>query len=155
MANRYSHAYRVALVREGKISNRTAITSTQTARQFVGEYFAERDDAREVFVVFMLDTKHKVIGATVVTTGTLDASLVHPREVFQPAILANSSAILIAHNHPSGDPKPSREDLQVTDRITDAGNLLGITVLDHIVVGDVFREDWSIYSDVVSIREDR
>lgn len=136
MANKYSHTYRVALVRESSMQGRPAITSTQEAQRVVRDWFANRDDAREVFAVFLLDTKHKLIGATVVTQGTLDASLVHPREVFAPAIIANASAVILAHNHPSGDPDPSREDHQVTDRLTDAGKLLGINVLDHIVHGD-------------------
>ncbi|TWT91625.1 hypothetical protein Pla100_50160 [Neorhodopirellula pilleata] len=72
----------------------------------------------------------------VCTVGTLDASLVHPREVFKAAILAGASAVLLMHNHPSGDPTPSREDRAVTDRLEQVGKIIGINVLDHIVVGD-------------------
>jgi DNA repair protein RadC len=66
----------------------------------------------------------------------LDASLVHPREVFKPAIIEGSAAVLLSHNHPSGNPEPSREDIQVTDRLTEAGRIIGISVLDHIIHGD-------------------
>lgn len=91
---------------------------------------------RENFVVLLLDTKNKVIGINTVSIGTLNSSLVHPREVFKPAILASAAALILAHNHPSGDPKPSREDIEVTKRLIEAGGLLGIQVLDHIIVGD-------------------
>jgi DNA repair protein RadC len=79
-----------------------------------------------------------------VTVGTLDASLVHPREVFKPAFIEGSAAILLSHNHPSGNPEPSREDILVTDRLTEAGKLLGINVLDHIIHGDGTGEVRSI-----------
>ncbi|GAB5405218.1 MAG: hypothetical protein Aurels2KO_34490 [Aureliella sp.] len=81
-----------------------------------------------------LDTKHRMIGSHQITVGTLDASLVHPREVFRTAIRDSSSSVLLAHNHPSGDPTPSREDINVTARLTEAGKLIGIAVLDHIVL---------------------
>ena len=79
-----------------------------------------------------------------VTVGTLDASLVHPREVFKPAILEGSSAIVLSHNHPSGDVTPSKEDHAVTEQLTEAGKLLGITVLDHVIFGDGTGETLSI-----------
>jgi DNA repair protein RadC len=95
------------------------------------------DDATaEKFVVISLDTQHRPIGFRVVTEGTLDASIVHPREVFQFAVLTNASAILLCHNHPSGDLTPSREDIAVTKRLKDAGEMMGIRVLDHIIVGN-------------------
>jgi DNA repair protein RadC len=96
--------------------------------------------------VACLDTKHLVQCVVKVTVGTLDASLVHPREVFKPAIIEGSSAVLLSHIHPSGNPQPSREDIQVTARLTEAGKLIGITVLDHIIHGDGTGE-------VVSLRE--
>jgi len=95
-----------------------------------------QSEAVEVFAVLLLSTKHDVIGYHEVSRGTLDASLVHPREVFKAAILANASAIVLAHNHPSGNPAPSPEDHQVTRRLAQAGHLLGIHVLDHVVIGD-------------------
>jgi DNA repair protein RadC len=91
------------------------------------------DDAREHFLALYLDGRHQALGYRVVSIGTATASLVHPREVFQPAVLLGACAIVIGHNHPSGDPTPSREDLDVTQRLFDAGKLLGITLIDHVV----------------------
>ncbi len=89
---------------------------------------------QEEFHILCLNTKHEVISSYRVTVGSLDASLVHPREVFRPAIKDAAAAVLLVHNHPSGDPTPSREDLAVTRRLEQAGETLGIRVLDHIVV---------------------
>ena len=91
---------------------------------------------REQFLVACLDAKHAIIGVNIVSLGSLTLSLVHPREVFKPAILLNSAAIICAHNHPSGDPAPSSEDRVLTIRLRQAGDLLGITILDHIILGD-------------------
>jgi DNA repair protein RadC len=90
----------------------------------------------EVFGVLCLTTRHRIIGYHEVSRGALDATIVHPREVFRAAILANAAAIILAHNHPSGDPTPSNDDRDLTRRLVEAGNLLGIPVLDHIVIGD-------------------
>ncbi|MCC7241552.1 MAG: JAB domain-containing protein [Acidobacteria bacterium] len=95
-----------------------------------------REEAVEVFVMLCLSTKHRVLGYYEVSRGTLDATLVHPRDVFKVALLANAAAIVVAHNHPSGDPSPTADDLSVTRRLVGAGELLGIQFLDHIVVGD-------------------
>jgi DNA repair protein RadC len=94
------------------------------------------DEPAEVFGILCLTTKHRVIAYHEVSRGQLDASIVHPREVFKAAILANAAAIVMAHNHPSGDPTPSSDDFQLTRRLIDAGLILGIPVLDHIVIGD-------------------
>ena len=91
---------------------------------------------REQFLVACLDAKHAIIGVNVVSIGSLTLSIVHPREVFKPAILLNSAAIICAHNHPSGDPAPSAEDRVLTTRLREAGDLIGITILDHIILGD-------------------
>ena len=90
----------------------------------------------EVFAILCLSTKHRVIAYHEVSRGTLDATLVHPREVFKAAILANAAALVIAHVHPSGDPTPSQDDIELTRRLAAAGTLLGIEVLDHIIVGE-------------------
>jgi len=92
------------------------------------------DALQEEFHIVTLDTQHGPIASHRITVGTLDASLVHPREVFRAAIRDSASAILLVHNHPSGDPTPSREDIAVTDRLNKVGELVGIRVLDHIVV---------------------
>jgi len=91
---------------------------------------------REQFVVCGLDGKHRVIGLNVVSVGTLTLSLVHPREVFKALILMNAAAWLCAHNHPSNDVTPSQEDRALTTRLREAGELLGITLLDHLILGE-------------------
>ena len=95
-----------------------------------------QDEPAEVFGILCLTTKHRVIGYHEVSRGQLDATLVHPREVFKASLLANAAAIVVAHNHPSGDPTPNADDQVFTRRLVSAGVLLGILVLDHIIVGD-------------------
>lgn len=90
----------------------------------------------ERFVVIPVNAKNNILDVCIVSEGTLTASLVHAREIFKPAIRRSAHAVILAHNHPSGDPTPSREDKEVTQRLIGAGKLLGIEVLDHIVVGD-------------------
>ncbi|MCA8981848.1 MAG: DNA repair protein RadC [Planctomycetes bacterium] len=91
---------------------------------------------REEFHVLLLDGKHRLRRVSRVSEGTLTSSLVHPREVFRDAVRAAAAAVLVVHNHPSGDPEPSREDLEVTERLVRAGRLLGIPLLDHLVVAE-------------------
>ena len=91
---------------------------------------------REHFALVLLDAKNRVIGINTVSVGDLCSSLAHPREVFKPAILANAASVLLFHNHPSGSPEPSPEDVQVTRRLSEVGTLLGIDVLDHVILGD-------------------
>ena len=95
-----------------------------------------QDEASEVFAILCLSTKHRVLAYHEVSRGCLDSTLVHPREVFKAALLANAAAIVLAHNHPSGDPTPSPDDMTLTRRLVDAGRLIGVDVLDHIVIGD-------------------
>jgi DNA repair protein RadC len=94
------------------------------------------NDAREHFVTVMLDGRHRPIGYQRVSIGTATAALVHPREVFQTAVGLGAVALIVAHNHPSGDPSPSREDREVVERLVRAGTLLGIPLLDSVVVAD-------------------
>ncbi len=93
-----------------------------------------RDHKKEHFVVFFLDARNQEIKRETISVGTLNANLVHPREVFEPAIQHSAAQIIIAHNHPSGDPEPSTEDIAITKRLVEAGNILGIEVIDHVVV---------------------
>jgi DNA repair protein RadC len=95
-----------------------------------------RDLRQEVFLVVLLDGRNRKIAEVRVSVGSLSASIVHPREVFLPAVRISAAAILLAHNHPSGDPRPSEEDREVTWRLAEAGDLLGIRVLDHVIVGE-------------------
>ena len=112
------------------------LNSSKAAIKYCKQQFANliSDARQEYFNVVTLDTKNKPIGQHYVTKGTLDASLVHPREVFRPAIRDAASSVILVHNHPSGDPSPSREDLQVTDRLEEVGKTIGIDVLDHIII---------------------
>lgn len=95
-----------------------------------------RDLRQEEFHVLLLDTRHRVRREVLVTRGTLDCSLIHPREVFRLAVLEGAAGVILVHNHPSGDPTPSPEDRAVTRQLADAGRAVGIPVLDHVVIGD-------------------
>lgn len=101
-----------------------------------------RDADRERFLALLLDGRHRVMREVAVSEGTLTASLVHPREVFRPALREGAAALVLVHNHPSGDPTPSAEDREVTDRLARAGELLGVRVLDHVIVAE--RGYWSL-----------
>ncbi|MEY4673166.1 MAG: hypothetical protein RL148_950 [Planctomycetota bacterium] len=94
-----------------------------------------RGSRKESFFALLLDNRHRVLSLRVVSTGSLESAPVHPREVFSPAIREGAAALVVAHNHPSGDPMPSAEDRRVTERLRQAGELVGIAVLDHVVVG--------------------
>ena len=89
-----------------------------------------------MFVVACVNTKNEIANLTVAHIGSLNSSIVHPREVFKTAILSNAASIICAHNHPSGNPEPSKEDVDVTKRLIEAGKILGIDLLDHLVIGD-------------------
>jgi DNA repair protein RadC len=89
---------------------------------------------REHFLVVLLNARHEVASVETISIGSLNASIVHPREVFKPAVLASAASIVLVHNHPSGDPEPSEEDLTITKRLVEVGDLLGIGVLDHVIV---------------------
>jgi DNA repair protein RadC len=108
------------------------------ASQEVAEYFHPRlrDIKKEEFRCVLLDTKNRVIREETVSTGSLTASLVHPRETFKTAVRESAAAVIFVHNHPSGDTRPSQEDILLTRRLVQAGDVLGIKVLDHVIVGD-------------------
>ncbi|MDO8609931.1 MAG: JAB domain-containing protein, partial [bacterium] len=93
-----------------------------------------RKSKKEHFIVYYLDVRNQVIKKEIISIGTLNASLVHPREVFEPAILNTAAQIIICHNHPSDDPTPSEEDMILTKRLIQAGEILGIEIIDHVVV---------------------
>lgn len=106
--------------------------------QQVFAYFHEklRDQKKEKFYCVLLDCKHRVIREELVSVGSLNLSIVHPREVFAPAIRESAESILLIHNHPSGNPTPSQEDIQITQRLLEVGRLVGIEILDHIIIGN-------------------
>lgn len=91
-------------------------------------------EQREHFLVLLLNARHEVLAKVTVSIGSLNASIVHPREVFKPAVLASAASLVLIHNHPSGDPEPSEEDISITKRLVQVGDLLGIGVLDHVIV---------------------
>ena len=93
-----------------------------------------RNHKKEHFVIFFLDSRNQEIHREVISVGTLNANLIHPREVFEPAIRYFAAQIIVAHNHPSGNPEASKEDIEITKRLRTAGNILGIELLDHVIV---------------------
>jgi DNA repair protein RadC len=124
---------RRTLTRAGR--RRVQVTGPRTVAELLLPIYGNRPV--EQFGVVLLDTKHRVMRTTVVTVGTLDASIVHPREIFREATAAGAAAIVVFHNHPSGDPDPSTEDIALTRRLTAAGVLMGIEVLDHVILANV------------------
>ena len=122
----------VQLVREVP-QDRPPCESPDDVCQLVKQELAKAD--RERCLSLMLDARNRVIGIEEVSVGSLNANILHPREIFKSAILANAAAIILAHNHPSGSMDPSDEDLTITKRIQEAGKILGIDVVDHVIVG--------------------
>lgn len=133
----YVPVYRVELVRERTIKNvpRHAIHNSDDVVALLKDELLKSD--REKLICLMLSAKNTVIGMEVVSIGTLTASLVSCRELFKAAILANAAAIIISHPHPSGDPTPSQEDIRLTERVSKAGEILGIKLLDHVIIGEL------------------
>lgn len=108
-----------------------------TAPQQVYETFSFlMKETKEMFLTLHLDGKNRIIAMDLVSIGSLNQSIVHPREVFKTALLSNAAAIICVHQHPSGDPTPSSEDLAITRRLKEAGEIMGIKILDHIIIGD-------------------
>lgn len=130
--------YELKLVKAkgGRYQGSAVINSPDVAANLIEQIFDMESQAEEVMVMLTVNTKHRVTGAFVVSRGTLNSSLVHPREVYKRALLNNAAGIIVAHNHPSGDPTPSGDDLSVTQRLKDAGKLMGIDLVDHIITGD-------------------
>ena len=111
-----------------------AVRSPEYSYQLLKQFLADVD--RENFIVVSLDTKNQPISINICHIGSLNSSIVYPREVMKSAILSNAASIIVGHNHPSGNVVPSREDIEVTKRLVEAGKIIGIEVLDHIIVGD-------------------
>ena len=128
--------YRLRLVREAQLDYEPIthpLAAERTVRHIATQLLDGLD--REAGLVLALDARNRPIGCHVVSIGTLSASLIHPREVFKFAILANAAALIFAHNHPSGDPTPSKDDIELTRRLVNAGQLLGIEVIDALITG--------------------
>ena len=130
--------YKLELVKESsKIYEvESKISSPSSVRDYIEKVFKLSTQAEEVMVMLVLDIKNNVIGAFEVSRGCLNASIVHPREVFKRALLLNGASIILGHNHPSGDPTPSKDDIAITRRLVKGGEILGIEILDHIIIGD-------------------
>ncbi len=126
--------YSTRLVRETTVSfsERYHVQCPGDVALILQDYFRDKD--REEFVAVLLDTASTIIGLVRVSVGGLSSSIVEPKQVFKAAILGNAAKLLVAHNHPSGNPEPSREDVLVTKQLVEAGKLLGLPVLDHLIV---------------------
>ena len=129
---------RVVLVKEKveKYELPRKIRSPEDVYKAITAITSIEEEAQEVFGVLILNTKNKIVAVHEISRGTLNVSMVHPREVFKPAILHNAAAIICFHNHPSGDPKPSKEDTEITKRLIEVGKIMEIGIFDHIIVGD-------------------
>lgn len=114
------------------------ITSPEDAAIIGKEFMRIHENPEEYMYMICMNIKNKVIGVFEISHGTANSSLVSPREVFQKALLANAVSIIVMHNHPSGDPTASREDVEVTKRLVEAGKIVGVEVLDHIIIGDSY-----------------
>jgi DNA repair protein RadC len=125
----------VKIVREGTIPVLSeTIRRPGDAAQILATHLAGAD--REHFIVLLLDSQNRVLAVNTVSIGSLDEAVVHPRETYKPAILMSAAAIIVGHNHPSGDVRPSMEDCAVTARLAEAGKILGIELLDSLVVAE-------------------
>jgi DNA repair protein RadC len=111
-------------------------TRYTSASQVFDTFSFLRHETKEWFISLHLDGKNRVICIDIISTGSLNQSIVHPRETFKTALLSSAAAVILLHNHPSGDPAPSSEDISITRRLKEAGEIIGIKVLDHVVIGD-------------------
>lgn len=127
----------IKIVRDRSVAYNAAtknISDPATAVNAIREVIGDSD--RENFVVLCLNRKYDIISAEIASIGTISECFVHPREIFKAAVLSSAAAIIVGHNHPSGNPAPSQDDIEITKRLIEAGKIMGIDVLDHIVIGD-------------------
>lgn len=125
----------VLTVRDSGILTSATIDTPIRASELIKSFIGKGAD-KESFVAVLLGASNGVLGISLISLGTLTAMLVHPREVFKAAVLAGAAGIIVGHNHPSGDVEPSREDRETTRRLVEAGKIIGIPVLDHVIVSD-------------------
>ena len=129
--------YILKMVKEDSVHYEVpVIKSPAEVYQAAKQLLALHEKAEEHFCILCLNTKNKIVGVHTISIGSLNTSIVHPREVFKAAMLNNANGIICLHNHPSGDPKPSREDIELTKRLIKAGEIIGIEVIDHIIIGE-------------------
>lgn len=129
--------YKLKMVREDSVPyEKMLIISPENIASFAWDAMKLHEEPEENFIIVCLNTKNKIVGVHIISIGNLNSSIVHPREIFKAAMLNNAAGIICLHNHPSGDPEPSRDDKETTERIVEAGKVIGINVLDHIVIGE-------------------
>lgn len=138
MANFTKYSLKLIKEKGARYDIENKITCPSDAVQIIDAMFDLSDQAEEVMVLMALNTKNQVIGNFEVARGAVDKAIIHPRELFKRALLCNATSIMIAHNHPSGNLTPSQADIQLTNRLYECGELLGIKVLDHLIIGDGF-----------------
>ncbi len=114
--------------------SKTKINSPEDVYRYL--YPEMRERKKELFIELCLDTKNQVLRRDIISMGSLNANIVHPREVFRTALIESASHIIVVHNHPSGDPTPSREDIEITKKLVETGKIMGIDVIDHVIIGD-------------------
>ena len=136
-------SYTVSAVRRRRRTTRETIQSPRAAADLLRPLV--RDQDREAFYGVYLDTRNHVLAVEMISLGSLNASIVHPREVFKPALRLSAASLLVVHNHPSGDPDPSEDDLAITRRLREVGEVLGIPLIDHVILGK---------ADYFSLKED-
>lgn len=130
--------YETLIVKEETSNYLKPNTRYSSPSQIQDTFSFLRNETKEYFIALHLDGKNRILAVDICRVGSLNQSIVHPREIFKSALLSSAAGVILIHNHPTGDPSPSTEDLSVTRRIKEAGELLGIRVLDHIIVGDSF-----------------
>lgn len=129
--------YTLKMVKEDSALYEVPVIKSPTeVYQAAKQLLALHEEPEEHFCILCLNAKNKIVGIHTISIGSLNASIVHPREVFKAAMLNNANGIICLHNHPSGDPEPSRDDLEITRRLVKAGEIIGIEVLDHIIIGE-------------------
>lgn len=134
--NRFISVFRVSLVRDRRVAFETGCLNNSRQAQSILRKLIETQGQqdRENFCVVLLSTKNEIIGLNIISVGDLSSAKVHPREVLKPAILANSSAMILCHNHPSGETTPSPEDLAITAKLVQAAGIMGIVIYEHLII---------------------
>lgn len=130
--------YETLTIKEEDAHYLKPMTRFSAPEQVFNTFSFLRQETKEYFYTLHLDGKNRVCCVDEVSVGSLNQSIVHPREVFKTALLSSAAAIILLHNHPTGDPNPSREDIEITRRLKEAGDILGVKVLDHVIIGDSF-----------------
>lgn len=142
------YQYKITL-KKNKISEdevKFSCSEDVAKNSFIHHLFTDQDNDKEKLYVIILNVKNRVIGYSLISMGSLTSSIVHPREVLKPAILASAASIIMVHNHPSGDSEPSTDDIEITNRISKACSIMGINLLDHIILGFEAEEFKDYYS---------